>query len=360
MPDSGQPRQDGPGRRPLSTKAKKSRRNNANSFEGRSSEESGQETRLAGHRRAIVRICEKHALFGGQALCQDSDVRNGPRKRGDPRRVNKRKSQHLRKHGRIVRKPNVAKSSRGHHAEARGIHDLNVPVLPERANDPPTHGIRREEDGKHRHSQPGDERAPKEDYFERSAKQHRGVQQHHPAEFRLFDFRRAARGHFPLVPLGDAQLGQPQHRHGEEQTEKRNDAQVHCSSKNSALKPGPNAAASAYSPGWGGLFSIHSCRIKRIVALERFPTFPRISQDGCVSHLHKPSSVSMFPSSRAPPGCRIQPLISSRFRPLRSRKPCTSPPIFPPIISGTSFASRMWNPESRRSNPMAPSESGNV
>src|SRR5260370_40662593 len=98
----------------------------------------------------------------------------------------------------------------------------------------------------------------------------------------------APRGHFPLVPLGDAQLGQPQHRHGEEQTEKRNDAQVHCRSKNSALQPCPNAAASAYSPGWGGLFSIHSCRIKMIVALDRFPTFPRITQHGCWSHMHKP------------------------------------------------------------------------
>src|SRR6267378_2729455 len=305
----------------------------ASTLEACSSEESGQEARLAGHRRAIVWIGEEHAFFRGEPLRQDSDVRNGSRDSGDPRGVYQRKRQHLGKNGRIVRMPNVAKRSGSHHAETRGIHNLNVPVLPERADDPPAHGIRREEDGKHRHSQPGDERTLKEDYFERGTKKHRGMQQHHPAEFRLFDFRRAARGHFPLVPLGDAQLGQPQHRHGEEQTEKRNDAQVHCSSKNSALKPGPNAAASAYSPGWGGLFSIHSCRIKRIVALERFPAFPRMSQDGCVSHLHKPSSVSMFPSSRAPPGCRIQALISSRFRPWRSRKPCTSPPIFFPLTT---------------------------
>src|SRR5947207_6695327 len=160
--------------------------------------------------------------------------------------------------------------------------------------------------------------------------------------------------------LGDTQLDQPQQPHGQEQPEKANDAQVHCSSTNSALKPGPNAAATAYSPALSGLFSSHSCRMKRIVALERFPTFPRMSHEGCVSHLHKPSSVSMFPSSRAPPGCRIHPLISSRFRPLRSRKPCTSPPIFQPLISRTSFASRMWNPESRKSKPIAPSESGNV
>src|SRR5713226_4663817 len=341
----------------------------SNAFAFCSSEESGQEARLAAHRRAIVWVGEEHAFLRGEPLRQDSNVRNGSRRRGDPRRVNEGKSQHLRKNRRIVRMPNVPKRPGGHHAEARGIHHLNVPVLPERAYNPPTHGICRQEDGKHRRSQPQEKGTPQEDHFHCRAHQHRGVQQHHPAEFRLIDFRRAPRGHFPLMPLGDAQLGQPQQRHGKEQTEKgvdryavaqQIDAQVHCSSKNSALKPGPNAAASAYSPGWSGLFSSHSCRMKRIVALDRFPTFPRMSQDGCVSHLHKPSSVSMFLSNRAPPGCRIQPLISSRFRPWRSRKPCTSPPIFPPIISGTSFASRMWNPESRRSNPMAPSESGNV
>src|SRR5260370_4006771 len=102
--------------------------------------------------------------------------------------------------------------------------------------------------------------------------------------------------------------------------EKRISAYVHCSSRNSALKPGPKAAANAYSPAWSGLFSSHSCRMNRIVALDKLPTFPRMSQDGCVSHLHRPSSVSMFPSTRAPPGCKIQPLISARLRPLRSRK----------------------------------------
>src|SRR5437879_8017871 len=169
------------------------------------------------------------------------------------------------------------------------------------------------------------------------------MQQHHPAEFRLVDFRRAPCGDCRVMPRGDAQCDQPEQGHGKKQPEKGSrstvaqqiNAQVHCNSKNSALNPGPKAAATAYSPAWSGLFSSHSCRMKRIVALDRFPTFPRMSQEGCVSHLHKPSSVSMFPSSRAPPGCRIQPLISSRFRPLRSRKPCTSPPIFPPIISGT-------------------------
>src|SRR6266849_5031072 len=360
MPGSWQPRQCGPCKRPWRTTAGMPRYRFAKAFEAGFSEESRQEARLAGHRRAIIGIGKEHALLRGEPLRQDSDVRNGSRRRGDPRRVNERQSQHLRKNCRVVRMPNVAKRPGSHHAEARGIHHLNVPVLAERTNDPPAHGIGRQEDRKHRSSEPQNERTPEKDDFHCGPKQHGSVQKNHPAEFRLIHFHRAKRGHFPLMPLGDAQLDQPQRRHGEEQTEKRDDTQVHCNSKNSALKPGPKAAARAYSPVCRGLFSSHSCRMKRIVALERFPTFPRISHDGCVSHLHKPSSVSMFPSSRAPPGCKIHPLISSRFRPLRSRKLCTNPPIFPPIISGTSFASRMWKPESRRSNPMAPSESGNV
>src|SRR4029077_8258567 len=233
-------------------------------------------------------------------------------------------------------------------------------MCPERAYHPPPHRVCRQEDGEHRRSQPQNKGTPQEDHLHCRAKQHGGVQENHPAEFRLVDFRGAPSGHFILMPLGDAHLHQPQQGDGNEQGEKQINAYAHCSSRNSALKPGPNAAASAYSPAVSGLFSSHSWRMKRIVALDRFPTFPRMSQDGLLSHLHKPSSVSMLPSSRAPPGCRIQPLMYSRFRPWRSKKPCTSPPIFPPIISGTSFASRMWNPESRRSNPMAPSESGNV
>src|SRR5260370_26767802 len=281
------------------------------------------------------------APLGEKPARKNCEGGNSSRRCGDPRRVNQRKSQHLRKHRCVVWMPDVAKRSRCHHAEPCGIHDLNVPVRPERANDPPAHRIRRQEDGNHRRSQPEKERTLKENYLDSSAEQDRGVQQHHPAEFRLIDFRRAANGHFPLVSLRDAQLDQPQQSHGEKQSEERINAYVHCNSRNSALNPGPNAAANAYSPACSGLFSSHSCRIKRIVALDRFPTFPRMSQDGCVSHLHKPNSVSMFPSNRAPPGCKIQPLISSRFRPLLSRKPCTSRPLFPPFSSGTSFASRM-------------------
>src|SRR5713101_8154474 len=83
----------------------------SNAFASCSSEESRQEARFAAHRRAIVWIGEEHAFLRGEPLRQDSDVREGFRRRGDPRRVDERKSQHLRKDRRIVRMPNVAKRS---------------------------------------------------------------------------------------------------------------------------------------------------------------------------------------------------------------------------------------------------------
>src|SRR6266496_3381823 len=342
------------------TEGKTPRHKNADACTLFSLEKSREETRLAGHCRAIVWIREKHALLCGEPLRQNSNVRNGPRRCGHPRGMNQRKRQHLRKDRLVIRMPDVAKRSRRYHAETRRIHYLNIPMFAQCSNHPPANGFGREENCKHRRRPPEDVGTPKENHFQGRAKQHGDVQQHHPAEPRLVDFGGPTRAHCPLVPLRNAQLGQPQQRHGKKQSKKGNDAHVHCSSRNSALKPGPNAAAIAYSPAWSGLFSSHSCRMKRMVALERFPKLARMSQEGCVSHLHKPSSASMFPSSRAPPGCRIQPLMSSLLRPCRSRKPRTSPPIFPPIISGTSLASRMWKRESRRSNPMAPSESGKV
>src|SRR5580658_8277830 len=181
----------------------------------------------------------------------------------------------------------------------------------------------------------------KEQDFESGADQHRGMQQDHPAKSRLVNFCGSARDHLSLMTARDLQLRNAEHSHGHQQTEKRDDAQVHCSSRNSALKPGPKAAANAYSPDLRGRFSSHSCKIKRIVALERLPTLLRISQEGSVSHLQSPNSFSTLPSKRAPPGCRIQPLISFCVRPWRSRKPSTSPRIFSPIISGTSFESKI-------------------
>src|SRR5947199_3512573 len=98
-----------------------------------SSEKARQEARFAVHRRAIVRIGKQHAHFGREALRQYSGMRHSSNGRGDPRHVNQRKRKHFRKNRSIIGMPDVAKWSRGHHAEARGIHDLNVPVFPQRA-----------------------------------------------------------------------------------------------------------------------------------------------------------------------------------------------------------------------------------
>src|SRR5580704_2728494 len=236
---------------------------------------------------------------------------------------------------------NVAERARGDDAEACGIHYLDVPMIAQRADHPPANDIRGEKYRKHCRSEKGDERATKEDDLERGADEDSGVKQDHPAESGFFYFCGASRDHLLLMTARNLQLDDAEQSHGHEQAEKRDDAQFHCSKRNSALNPGPKAAARAYSPDLRGRFSSHSCKMKRMVALERLPTLERISQDGSVSHLQSPNSFSTLPSRRAPPGCRIHPLMSACLRPWRSRKPFTRLLIFAPIISGTSFESKM-------------------
>src|ERR1700689_3197034 len=50
----------------------------------------------------------------------------------------------------------------------------------------------------------------------------------------------------------NAKLDNAERRDDEQQRKESDDAQVHCRSRNSALKPGPNAAARAMSPGLSG------------------------------------------------------------------------------------------------------------
>ncbi len=68
----------------------------------------------------------------------------------------------------------------------------------------------------------------------------------------------AARHHGALMIARDAQLENAERGDEKQQREKRDDAQVHWRSRNSALKPGPKAAASAMSPGLSGRLSSHS------------------------------------------------------------------------------------------------------
>src|SRR5579864_1864408 len=237
--------------------------------------------------------------------------------------------------------PDKAERAGSDHAQTRRVHHLHVPVIAQGADDPPTDGVRSQKNCEHRRGEKRDEGPLEQNDLQRGAHQDGGVQEHHPTKARFIDFGRAARDKLLLMAARNAQLEQAQRRDSREQQEKSDYTQVHWRSKNSALKPGPKAAASAYSPGFKGRFSSHSWRIKRMVALERLPTFPRISQEGWVWHFVKPRAISTLPISRAPPGCRIQPLMSFWVLPLRWRKSSTSSRIFAPIISGTSLASRM-------------------
>ena len=133
-----------------------------------------------------------------------------PRDCSDPRGVNQRKGEHLRKNRGVVRMPDEAERTVGNHAQARGIHDLNIPMIAQGADDPPTDGVRRQEDHEHHRGQCGDERALQKDHFDRGADQDGGMQQDHPAESRFVDFGRATRDEFLLVEAGDTQLDQAQ------------------------------------------------------------------------------------------------------------------------------------------------------
>src|ERR1700674_3125825 len=173
----------------------------ANAFETFALEEPRQEARLAGHCRAIVGICEEHALLRREPLRKNADVRNRSCNCRDPGGVYERKSQHLGKDGRVIRMPDVAKRSSGHHAEARRISDLNIPMYTQRPNDPRTDHVRGEKLSEHRRSEPRKERTPEEDNLQSRPNQHGGVQEHHPAESWLINFCRAPCGHLFLMLL---------------------------------------------------------------------------------------------------------------------------------------------------------------
>jgi len=71
------------------------------------------------------------------------------------------------------------------------------------------------------------------------------VNKNYPTKLWLVYFGRAARDHVLLMTAGNAQFENAQQPNGEQKREKGDNGYVHCSSKNSALKPGPKAAASA-------------------------------------------------------------------------------------------------------------------
>ena len=84
-----------------------------------------------------------------------------------------------------------------------------------------------------------------EENFQGSAKQCAGVNGDHPFEMRFRDANGPMGQHALLVLVRNSQLDEAEYSHCAQQPEIKVDAQAHCSKRNSALKPGPKAAASA-------------------------------------------------------------------------------------------------------------------
>ena len=103
----------------------------------------------------------------------------------DPSRMNERQRGQFDEHGRIIRMTDKAKRTARDHAERYGIHDLDIPVRAQRANDPPPERICEREQRPHADREYRDERTMQQQHFERRAGKHRGVQQHHPTEVRV-------------------------------------------------------------------------------------------------------------------------------------------------------------------------------
>ena len=182
----------------------------------------------------------------------------GAQESGNTCTVNEREDEHLDEDSGVVGMANIAEWAVGDDTHASGVHDLDVPMFAEGADDPPTDDIRGDKDGKTNGGEDGIEGTVKKDDFERGTKKNGGVQENHPAKTRLDNFLSAVREHLALVAPGNQEFVNTEEGDNEKKTKVSSDAQFHCSNKNSALKPGPKAAAMACSPAFRGRFSNHS------------------------------------------------------------------------------------------------------
>src|ERR1700691_5660194 len=97
------------------------------------------------------------------------------------------------------------------------------------------------------------------------------MQRYHPTELRVGTLLNPAAEQLLLMAAGDAEFNKTQQPNPREQGQIKDDAQVHCNSSISALKPGPNAASRPRSPGRISPRASHSCKTNSTEALERLP-----------------------------------------------------------------------------------------
>ena len=182
----------------------------------------------------------------------------GANESGEPGRMNQRERQHLDKYRSVVRMTDIAEWAGSDDAEFSRVHHLHVPVFPERPNHPPADDVRSDEESDHRNGKGGNEGPVKKDNFGRRSDQHQRMEHRHPPEVGILHFCGAAGGHFLLMALGDAQLDDAERAYGKQQSKKKINTYCHWRRRNSALKPGPKAAAMACSSFLRGRFSNHS------------------------------------------------------------------------------------------------------
>src|SRR5206468_10674655 len=128
-------------------------------------EESWHETWFGRHCGAVIRVREENALFRGKALRKNEGVSQRSGDCCNPRCVNQGQKKHFQKYRRVVWMPYVAKRTRRNDAEFGGIHNLDVPMLTESADDPPTNRVGDEKERKRNRGEDGKKRPVKKNEF---------------------------------------------------------------------------------------------------------------------------------------------------------------------------------------------------
>jgi len=133
--------------------------------------------------------------------------------------MNQGQNQHLHKDGGIIGMANVPKWASRDDPERGGVHDLDVPVFSESANDPPANRIGSKKYDEADSAEQRDEWTMKQYNFKSGTNQYRSVQKDHPEEAGIVHFASTVGDHALLVLAGNAQLEDAQERNDDEQQE---------------------------------------------------------------------------------------------------------------------------------------------
>jgi len=174
------------------------------------SKKSWNEPRLGRHRRTILRVGEQNFFLCGEPLRENDRVSERTRDCRDPGGVNQREKKHFQKNRGVIWMANVGERASRDDPELGRVHHLDVPVLAERSNDPPTNHVRDDKKNERDRGEPGNERAVKKNDFNCCADENQRVQQNHPQKFRVGDFCSAVGNDLLLMAFRNLQLDDAQ------------------------------------------------------------------------------------------------------------------------------------------------------